>query len=84
MSKAEKALDRLQSKPKDFKWREATAILKRYGFELLNTAGSSHKKFYNQEKDILITICRPHPRDILHLYQLNEIIEVLKESGDIK
>ena len=84
MSRAEKALARLQSKPKDFKWGEATTILNRYGFKPLNTCGSSHKKFYNQEKDILINICRPHPRDILRQYQLDEIIVVLKEAGYIK
>lgn len=83
MSKAEKALIRLQSKPKDFTWAEVTTILNRCGFTPLKTGGGSHKKFYNQDNDVLLSISRPHPRDILLEYQLNALIDALKETGHI-
>lgn len=83
MSKAEKALARLQNKPKDFTWKEATALMRSLDFKLVGKKGGSHKKFYNEEMDVLIQIAKPHPRETLLRYQIDVLIEAFTDAGYI-
>jgi hypothetical protein len=43
MSKHEKLINRLLSKPKDFEWSEAVSILESIGFEVISGGGSKRK-----------------------------------------
>ncbi len=82
MSKIEKALERLKSKPKDFTYDEAKMILNNLGFIEYNkgkTSGS-RVKFINND-NITIELHKPHPKNILKPYQVNEIIRKLIEGG---
>lgn len=78
MSKAEKLIERLKSKPRDFTWDEATRVLKYFGYQQISQGktGGSRRKFINDEKRI-ISLHEPHPQNILKLYQLDIIIEHL-------
>lgn len=79
MSKKEKLLDRLLSLPKDFTWQETVTLMKSYGFTVLKGNGS-RRKFFNEEKDIFVSMHEPHPTKILKRYQLNDLIDVLNKG----
>ena len=78
MSKIEKLLARVKSKPKDFTWDELVKILSHYGYEEITTGktSGSRRAFVNKSKHI-IRLHKPHPGDILKSYQINEILDAL-------
>ena len=80
MSKMEKEIERLKSKPKDFTYDEAKKILNNLGFLEDNkwrTSGS--KVMLKNESNQKIMLYKPHPSRILKSYQINEILRLLKE-----
>lgn len=80
MSKKDKLLERLLSKPKDFTFKEAETLLKKFGYESDNkgkTSGS-RVRFINNSLNHSISMHRPHPKNILKYYQVLEIINELK------
>ena len=82
MSKKEKLARRLQSRPADFTFDELVTLLRSFGYSL-ETAGKtsgSRVIFINQDGDY-IRLHKPHPRNILKLYQVDDIIVNLKEKG---
>lgn len=83
MSKLEKEIERLKSKPKDFTYDEAKKILNNFGFMENNKGKTSGSRviFINKENK-KIALHKPHPSNILKQYQINEIIRELKEMGD--
>ena len=86
MSRKEKLLLRLQTKPKDFTYDEARTLLLQLGFEECNkgrTSGSrvAFKRNGTSEK---ILLHKPHPGKILKEYQIESLIEDLIGYGVIK
>jgi len=82
MSKREKLLKRLLSKPKDFTFDELKTLLSSLGYEENNagkTSGSA-KRFINEKKHI-IRLHKPHPSPILKTYVINMLIDELKKEG---
>ena len=70
-------------KPKDFTYDEAKKILNNFGFIENNkgkTSGSRVKFIDNQNR--IIELHKPHPKNILKPYQINLIINKLKERGE--
>lgn len=55
MSKVEKLIEKLKSKPKDFTWDEKLKVLNYFGFEQMaqGKTGGSRRKFVNNEKQII-------------------------------
>jgi len=84
MSKIEKLVDRLLSKPADFTWGELTKVLNYYGYKEIKTGktGGSRRKFADDASH-LISLHKPHPGDILKHYQIKEVVESLKERGKL-
>ena len=83
MSKLDKLLKRIQTKPVDFTWDELLKLLNSYGFEELTkgkTAGS-RRQFYNKELKIALDLHKPHPKPILKPYQINDVLKILKTAG---
>lgn len=80
MSKREKLLERLFSKPKDFEWSELRTLLTGFGYEETSGAGS-RVKFYDPESDSLINLHKPHPSNIVKEYVLDRVIEILEGRG---
>ncbi len=78
MSKFEKLVEKLKSKPKDFTWDEMVKVLKHYGYKQTTQGktGGSRRKFINENKQI-ISLHEPHPQKVLKGYQLDLIIEHL-------
>ena len=82
MSKREKLVGRLLSKPKDFEWAEAVVLLESLGFEVIRGSGS-RRKFNHKETKTIISLHEPHPDKIMKLYAIQIIIDALTEGGFI-
>ena len=80
MSKKEKLLEKLKSKPKDFTYNEAKVILNSLGFVENNKGKTSCSRvtFINEFNE-KIDLHKPHPGNELKSYQLIKLINMLKE-----
>lgn len=80
MSKLEKEMERLKSKPKDYTYDEAKSLLNKLGFYENNKGKTSGSRV--EFKDIngrKIVMHKPHPRNILKEYQIKEILYTLED-----
>lgn len=84
MSKAGKALIRLGATPTpaDFKWNDLCSVLKHLGYEIQNNSGS-RRKFYHEEKKLLIICHEPHPSPDVDKGCIADVVEHLKSNGFI-
>ena len=80
MSKHEKALRRLASKPKDYSWQELVGLMTGLGFNL-EKAGGSGRKFVRTETGAILFIHEPHPEKTLKAYQVKDAVDILKREG---
>lgn len=84
MSRLEKDIERLKSKPKDFTYDEAKRLLNNLGFFENNKGKTSGSKVeFINNNNIKIQLHKPHPEKILKSYQINFILKTLKEWGNI-
>ena len=83
MSKAEKLIKRFLSKPKDFTYSELEKLLKGFGYKEVKMGKTSGSRvaFINDETKHIIRLHKPHPRPELKRYQLEYLIEELKNKG---
>ena len=80
MSKLEKLLERLKTKPKDFTYNETKNILNKLGFYENNKGKTSGSRVaFINNKNVKIDLHKPHPGKILKNYQINKLLEKLKE-----
>ena len=81
MTRKEKLIQRLKSKPKDFTWNELVSLLTGLGFTEVKKGktGGSRRRFVNSD-NVVITLHKPHPGNIFKKYQIEQIIEIL--SGE--
>ncbi|TGK12898.1 type II toxin-antitoxin system HicA family toxin [Leptospira fletcheri] len=85
MSKFEKSLRRLKSKPKDFTYGELRNILTGLGYTEVNQGKTSGSRvgFINEETKHLIRLHKPHPGNILKAYQIELVLDELMKKGII-
>ncbi len=81
MSKHDKLLSRLLTKPTDFTWNELIVLMTYFGYELKKTGGSG-RKFVRPEAVFMIH--EPHPAKVLKSYQVRAVITFLKKENDIQ
>jgi len=69
-------------KSKDFTFEELSALLGFFGYQQANLGETSGSRvaFVDEEGDY-IRSHKPHPRNILKPYQVNDIIVALQERG---
>ena len=82
MSKKDKLIERLLSRPSDFTFDEVTALLGYFGYSISKagkTAGS--RVIFVDDEGNYIRLHKPHPRKILKQYQVDDIIKGLMERG---
>jgi predicted RNA binding protein YcfA (HicA-like mRNA interferase family) len=81
-------LNKLQEKilrkpiPSDITWDEIKRFLEGLGFEMKVNKGS-RRKFYNAEKNILISCHEPHPQSIVNRSTIKDIVLELTLIGII-
>ena len=82
MSKKEKLLERLMSRPTDFTFKELTTLFGHFGYSIVSSGktGGSRVAFDNNDGDF-IRLHKPHPKNILKPYQINDVIAALLERG---
>ncbi|MBP6216296.1 MAG: type II toxin-antitoxin system HicA family toxin [Luteimonas sp.] len=85
MSKLEKQIERLRSKPPpaDVSWDELCGVLKRLGYELLKRKGS-RRKFFNRQKNLLIICHQPHPNPDVDKGCVEDVVSHLIDNGIIE
>lgn len=81
MSKKEKLIRRLKSKPKDFIFDEAEALLLSLGMKKSNKGRTSGSRVEYSLGSIKILLHKPHPRKELYMYQINELLNALIDGG---
>ncbi|MDD5180856.1 MAG: type II toxin-antitoxin system HicA family toxin [Gallionellaceae bacterium] len=80
MGKHEKLLAKLQNRPKDFTFQEVTTLLAGFGYAL-NQSGSGSRVKFEHEQYASIYMHKPHPLPVLKPYQLDVVIDTLKQEG---
>jgi predicted RNA binding protein YcfA (HicA-like mRNA interferase family) len=81
MSKKDKMLARLRTKPKDFSFDETRTLLENLGFEALNQGKTGGSRIRFAKDNIVISLHKPHPRKELREYQIKQILETLEREG---
>jgi hypothetical protein len=82
MTKKEKLQERLLSCPSDFTWAELKNLLLSFGYRESNvgkTSGSRVRFISDEHSPILLH--KPHPKPIMKIYMLKQVIEQLKKEG---
>ena len=82
MSKKDKLAQRFLSRPADFTFNELITLLGSIGYFMETTGKTSGSSvlFSNKNGDY-IRLHKPHPRNTLKLYQIDDLIQNLKEKG---
>ena len=83
MSKLDKTLKRLRSKPKDFRWQDVEYIFSKLGFTKIEGDGA-RVKFRDEEKDLIANFHKPHPDPVLKHYAVKQMLDFLIENGYIE
>ncbi|MBO9731874.1 MAG: type II toxin-antitoxin system HicA family toxin [Chitinophaga sp.] len=80
MSKREKLIARLLSKPVDFTYAELIKLMAALGFEEETSGKTSGSRvaFINSSTKQIIRLHKPHPGNILKRYQISQLINELK------
>jgi hypothetical protein len=82
MSRKDKLVKRLLSRPKDFTYDELVTILKVFGYVEVKsgqTAGS-RRAFISEVNSHIIRLHKPHPDNVLRIYQIDIIISELRKG----
>lgn len=80
MSKLEKQVRRLKSKPKDYTYVELKGLLNKLGFiEYNNGKTSGSRVSFIDDLNRVIELHKPHPDNIIKQYKIIQIIDQLKE-----
>lgn len=80
MSKVEKQIQRLKSKPKDFTYDEAKSLLNNLGFIEYNKGKTSGSRVeFKDECGRKIILHKPHPSNVIKPYKIIGIIKQLEE-----
>jgi hypothetical protein len=81
MSKKEKLIKRLKSKPKDFTYNEADTLLLSLGMRRSNKGKTSGSRLSYSFGHIIYLMHKPHPRKELSAAQINELVDLLESEG---
>lgn len=85
MGKKDKLQERLLKRPSDFIYNEAKTLLGRYGYreDTRDRTSGSRVAFVHTQTKHIIRLHKPHPGNLLKMYQIDELVEVLKNQGVI-
>ena len=81
MSKKNKLIKKLKSRPKDFTFKEAETLLLSFGYEKNNKGKTSGSRVEFIFENKPITLHKPHPRKELLDYQINKLLKLLEREG---
>lgn len=81
MSRHDKLVKRFKAKPKDFTWRELERLLGSLGYKKVKAGkmGGSRRRFVHPGGST-ISLHKPHPGNLLKLYQVEQVLETLNQE----
>ena len=82
MSRRDKLIARLKTRPRDFTWDELVRLLEGLGYAELKAGktGGSRRRFVHPNAPA-IALHMPHPGNIVRMYVVDELLRVLNEEG---
>jgi hypothetical protein len=82
MSRRDKLIARLKSRPRDFTWEELVRLLEGLDYTEAKggKSGGSRRRFVHPTAP-LIALHKPHPGNIVKMYVVDEVLRVLTEEG---
>ena len=85
MSRDQKLLARLLTRPKDFTYNELCKVLEYLGYEehQCGKTSGSRVAFIEKQTKHIIRLHKPHPSNVLKQYQIDQLIDELKSRGTI-
>ena len=82
MGQKEKLIQRLKTKPKDFSFNDAEALLGYLDYSLVNKGKTSGSRvMFVSETHGSILLHRPHPQKELKTYQIKQLKKFLEQEG---
>jgi hypothetical protein len=83
MSRDEKLVKRLLSRPNDFTYKELKSLLSHLGYIETQSGKTSGSRvaFINEKDKHIIRLHKPHPGNELKKYQIEQLIEELKSRS---
>ena len=80
MSKLNKEIERLKSKPRDYTYDEAKCLLNKLGFFENNKGKTSGSRVeFKDQYGRKIVLHKPHPNNIIKSYIINKLLNALIE-----
>jgi hypothetical protein len=82
MSRNDKLLERIKSRPRDLRWDELVRLLRSLGFEEVKRGktGGSRRRFVHPSGPAL-SLHEPHPSNIVRSYVVDQVLELLTGEG---
>jgi predicted RNA binding protein YcfA (HicA-like mRNA interferase family) len=82
VSRREKLIVRLKTRPKDLTWDELVRLLQGLGYREVATGktGGSRRRFVHASAPT-IALHKPHPGNIVKSYVVDELLRLLAEEG---
>ena len=83
MSQKEKLIKRLLNKPVDFTYDELRKLLGKLGYKESQSGKTSGSRvaFFNEKTEHIIRLHKPHPKNVLKQYQIEQLVEELTTRG---
>lgn len=82
MGQKDKLIQKLKSRPADFTFEEAEALLRYFDYTRSNKGRTSGSRvMFTSEKHAPVLLHKPHPRKELLAYQVKQLLEILEQEG---
>lgn len=82
MSQKDKLIRRLRSIPTDFTYDEAETLLRYFGYRRSDKGRTSGSRvMFMSEEYGTILLHRPHPQNVLKVYQVRMLLQLLEQEG---
>jgi predicted RNA binding protein YcfA (HicA-like mRNA interferase family) len=83
MSRKDKLIARLKTRPKDFTFDELKTLLELCGYVMSNLGKTSGSRVRFKKRKKALVLHKPHPQKELMHYQVKEVINQLTKEGII-
>lgn len=85
MGQIEKLIERIKKIPADLTYEEIKRLMNYLGYVESNKGKTSGSRvaFYREKDKAMIILHKPHPENIVKKYAIRQLIETLKERGDL-
>ena len=85
VNKYEKLKDRILKVPSDLEYTEMKSFLEHFGYKESNKGKTSGSRvaFFRDRDEAIVLLHKPHPQKEMKEYAIRQVIENLKQNGDL-